>query len=380
LFWLSLLKQNILNPSKEEEEYSVSKQAELLARRPANVKKLLGSASIACPLNSKDILSVIKGKHVILMACNTRIKHVVPGIMRAAAELDAIVGFEMAKSEGDIDGGYTGQDPKTFFETIVGYAEDIGFGKPFFIHGDHITVKNASDKEVESARKLIAAELEHGYTSFAIDASFNLIPDNIRITTDLAQPIIEAGMGLEVEVGEVGPTGKDATLTTVKEAVDFISGLNANDIHPHMLAINNGSKHGNYLAGEKIFIDLERTGEIYNAVRKYGVVIAQHGITGTPVHLIGRFSEYGIRKGNVGTQWQNIAHEGLPQDLMEEMKDWSQEMGKNIKMATKSFKDKIDNIPQANKDAIANKAYEEAKILIKAFKAEGTATMVLEGL
>ncbi len=358
----------------------MSKQAELLARRPDNVKRKLGSASTACPLNSKDILGVVKDKHVILMACNTRIRHVVPGIMRAADELDAVVGFEMAKSEGHIDGGYTGQDPKTYFETLVGYAEEIGFTKPFFIHGDHITVKNTSDEEIEAARKLIAAELEHGYTSFAIDASFNLIPDNIRITTDLAQPIIAAGMGLEVEVGEVGPTGKEATLSTVEEAVEFITGLNSNNIHPHMLAVNNGSKHGNYLAGEQIFIDLERTGEIYNAVKSYGVVIAQHGITGTPLHLIGRFTEYGIRKGNVGTQWQNIAHEGLPKELMDEMRAWSKETGKNIKMATKPFKSKIDNIPQANKDAIANKAYEEAKTLIKAFKAEGTATMVLEGL
>ncbi len=356
------------------------KQDELLARRPDNVKKNLGSASKACPINSKDILNVLKDKHVILMACNTRIRHVVPGIMKAAEELDAIVGFEMAKSEGHIDGGYTGQDPKTYFETLVGYADEIGFTKPFYIHGDHITVKNTSDSEIESARQLIAAELENGYTSFAIDASFNLIPDNIRITTDLAQPIIDAGIGLEVEVGEVGPTGKEATLTTVEEAVEFITGLKANGVNPDMLAINNGSKHGNYLAGEQIFIDLERTGEIFKAVRPHGVVIAQHGITGTPLHLIGRFTEYGIRKGNVGTQWQNIAHEGLPTDLMEEMKAWSKENGKNIKMATKPFKEKIDNIPQSYKDTIAQKAYEEAKIMIKAFKAEGTASMVAEGL
>ncbi len=358
----------------------MSKQDELLARRPDNVKQKLGSESKACPLNTKDILSVIKDKEVILMACNTRIRHVVPGIMRAADELDAIVGFEMAKSEGHIDGGYTGQDPKTYFETLVGYAENMGFTKPFFIHGDHITVKNTSEEEIEEARKLIAAELEHGYTSFAIDASFNLIPDNIRITTDLAQPIIAAGIGLEVEVGEVGPTGKEATLTTVEEATEFITGLNGNDIHPDMLAINNGSKHGNYLEGEQIFIDLERTGEIYNAIKGHGVVIAQHGITGTPLHLIGRFSDYGIRKGNVGTQWQNIAHEGLPQDLMDSMKKWAKDNGKNVKMATKPFKSQIDGIPQADREKIANKAYEEAKTLIKAFKAEGTATMVLEGL
>ncbi len=358
----------------------MSKQTELLARRPESVKRKLGSNSKVCPLNSKDILSVLKDKKVILMACNTRIRHVVPGIMKAADELDAIVGFEMAKSEGHIDGGYTGQDPKTYFETLTGYAEEIGFTKPFFIHGDHITVKNTSAEAIEDARKLIAAELEHGYTSFAIDASFNLIPDNIKITTDLAQPIIAAGIGLEVEVGEVGPTGKAATLTTIEEALEFISGLNTNNIHPNMLAINNGSKHGNYLAGEQIFIDLERTGEIYNAVKSYGVVIAQHGITGTPLHLVGTFADYGIRKGNVGTHWQNIAHEGLPQDLMDEMRKWAKDNGKNIKMATKPFKAQIDSIPQKYKDQTADKAYEVAKDFIKAFRAEGTASMVLDGL
>ncbi|MBI5788334.1 MAG: class II fructose-bisphosphate aldolase [Candidatus Schekmanbacteria bacterium] len=352
----------------------------LLAKRPANVAKKLGLSSKVNLLNSKDILSVLKDRKVILMACNTRIKHVVPGIMRAAAELDAIVGYEMALSEGDVDGGYTGQDPKTYFETIVGYAEALNFTKPFFIHGDHITIKSTAEKDVERGRKLIAAELENGYTSFAIDASFNQIPDNIKITTDLAQPILKAGLGLEVEVGEVGPTGKEATLTTLEEGVSFIEGLIKNNVHPDMLAINNGSKHGNYLEGEKIFIDLERTGEIYNAIKQHGVVIAQHGITGTPLHLIGRFADYGIRKGNVGTQWQNIAHEGLPKELMEEMNKWCKETGKNIKMATKPFKEKIDNIPQSNKDFIANKAYEEAKILIKGFSAEGTATMVAEGL
>jgi len=358
----------------------MSKFDELLARRPEQVKKLLGTGSKVCLLNTKDILRGLGEAKVILMACNTRIKHVVPGIMRAAEELDAVVGFEMAKSEGHIDGGYTGQDPKTYFETIVGYAEEVGFTKPFFIHGDHITVKNTSEKEIEEARKLIAAELENGYTSFAIDASFNPIPDNIRITTDLAQPILEAGLGLEVEVGEVGPTGKEATLTTVEEAEEFITGLNDNGVHPDLLAINNGSKHGNYLEGEKIFIDLERTGEIFEKVRPFGVYIAQHGITGTPLHLVGRFADYGIRKGNVGTQWQNIAHEGLPRDLMDEMRKWAQEKGKDIKMATKPFKEQIDNIPKENRDWIANKAYEEAKALIKAFRAEGTASMVLEGL
>ncbi len=352
----------------------------VLARRPSYVLDKLGKESKACLLNSKDILRVLKDKKVIVMACNTRIKHVIPGIMRAAEELDAVVAFELAKSEGHIDGGYTGQDPETYFATVTGYAEEIKFTRPFFIHGDHITVKNTSEKEIESARQLIAAELGAGYTSFAIDASFNELPDNIRITADLAKPIIESGIGLEVEVGEIKSAGQEAMLTTVEEAVSFISGLKAKGVYPDMLAINNGSKHGNYLEGEKIFIDLERTGQVYETIKGDGVVIAQHGITGTPLHLVGRFADYGIRKGNVGTQWQNIAHKGLPADLMEEMRTWARENNKDIKMATKPFKKKIDSIPAENRKKIADQAYEEAKELIKAFRAVGTASLVIEGL
>jgi fructose-bisphosphate aldolase class II len=95
---------------------------------------------------------------------------------------------------------------------------------------------------------------------------------------------------------------------------------------------------------------------------------------------MGRFADYGIRKGNVGTQWQNVAHKGLPADLMEEMRAWARENNKDIKMAIKPFKQKIDNIPSEHKKMIEDMAYEEAKELIKAFRAVGTASIVIKGL
>jgi fructose-bisphosphate aldolase class II len=260
----------------------------------------------------------------------------------------------------------------------MGYAEEVGFTRPFYIHGDHITVKDTSEKEIEEAKKLIAAELEAGYTSFAIDASFNEIPDNIRITTGLAGPILDAGLGLEVEVGEIKSAGYEGEITTVEEAVAFISGLKENGIEPQFLAINNGSKHGNYLDGEEVNIDLDRTGAIYEAIAP--VVIAQHGTTGTPLRLVGRFADFGIRKANVGTHWQNVAHKHLPDDLMAEMKAWAEAEGKHIKMATKPFKAKIDAIPRANAEAIRQEAYETAKEYIIAFRAEGTASMIIDEL
>jgi len=352
----------------------------VLDRRPARVRERLGDDSRVCLLNSKDILRVLKDVEVIIMACNTRIKHVIPGILRAAEELDAVVGFELAKSECDLTGGYTGFTPDTYFQTVTDYATSTGHTRPFFIHGDHITIKDTSAAAIESGRELIKAELEAGYTSFAIDASFNPIPDNIRIATDLAQPILAAGIGLEVEVGEIGLTGTEKQLTTVEEATTYIEGLAQNGVHPDMLAINNGSKHGNYLEGEPVHIDLERTGEIYNAIKGRGVVIAQHGITGTPMHLVGKFADYGIRKGNVGTHWQNVAHQHLPADLMAEMKAWAESENKNVKMASKPFKERIDAVGAETVAAIEQAAYETAKEFFVAFRAPGTASRVIAGL
>lgn len=354
----------------------ITSDEKILDLRPDHIKEKLGSQSKVCLLNSHHIFSVLREERVIVMACNARIRHVIPGIMRAAEELDAVVAFELAKSEGGVDGGYTGQTPEIFFETIVGYAEKIGFSRPFFIHADHITVKDSSGQAFDSAKELIQAELEAGYTSFAIDASFNELPDNTEITTKLAQPIVEQGLGLEVEVGEIKYAGMEAQITTVEEATAFVSGLAEGGVHPDLLAVNNGSKHGNYLEGEKIFIDLDRTNEIYDAIKDRGVCIAQHGITGTPLHLVGKFADYGIRKGNVGTEWQNIAHQGLPQDLMDEMKKWAETNQKDMKFTTREFKKEIDSIAEKYIRQIENRSYETACDFIQAFRAKNLASLV----
>lgn len=352
----------------------------LLDLRPDYIKSKLGDNSRICLIGLHPIISALRDEKVMVMACNIRIIHAIPGIMKAAEDSDSIVGFELAKSEGDMNGGYTGMTPQLFADTIIGYADRLGFTKPFFIHADHTTVKDTSEKAVETARQLNQAQLKAGYTSFAIDASFNELDDNIRITTDLARTLSDRGIGLEVEVGEVKSVGQEAEVTTVEEGYTFIKALKDNGINPDLLAINNGSKHGNYLPGEEVNIDLKRTGEIFQAIRPYGVCIAQHGITGTPLHLMGQFTEYGIRKGNVGTLWQNIAHEHLPTDLMAEMKKWSKDNGKNIKEATKVFKAQIDSIPEADQKAIHEASRQAANEHFQAFRSVGSASLLKKKL
>jgi fructose-bisphosphate aldolase class II len=348
---------------------------------PENSRAVLGSGSKTCIINGRSAYNLARELPFIIMACNPRIKHVIPGIMRAAQELDALVAFELTATEGGLDGGYTGQTPTRFVEAIIEYAEAVNFSKPFIIHGDHITVKNSSQTELEAAADLIAAQLAAGYTSFAIDASFNPIRENIAIVTQLAPSITSLGLGLEVELGEVTPVGRESSLTTVADVEEFLSGLTECGVAAQLLAIDNGSKSGNYLDGEHISIDLQRTGEIYAAAERFGVTgLVQHGITGTPLRIVGKLAEYGIRKGNIGTLWQNVGHAGLPPDLIDAMREWSREQRRDIKYATAHFYEQINAISAEDRKLIADLAYREAKEFITAFNAKGSVTRIAEAL
>ncbi len=111
-------------------------------------------------MSSKDIFRVLRKEKLIVMACNARISHSIPGLMRAAKAMDAVIGFELAKSESNLKGGYTGFTPKLFFETIIDYAQKENFDLPFFIHADHTTVKDTSREAIEEARELNESNFE----------------------------------------------------------------------------------------------------------------------------------------------------------------------------------------------------------------------------
>ena len=259
------------------------------------------------PIPGSTIFNGISGKKAIIMAANTRIATVAEGIFKAAKDTDSAVFMELARSESDLKGGYTGMTPQVFSEKMNAAAKATGCDV-WALHADHITIKKGDAAEVDGTKQLIDAQVKAGYTSFAIDAShiFNFegknvreeLEENIRVTTDLARHIRQKmnrkEFGLEVEVGEIGRKDTEGlVLTRPEEAVEFIKALNENDVHPHVLAIANGSSHGHtYDANgnviEQLSIDIPQTKAIAKALRDNNlhVGIAQHGITGTPRDLI----------------------------------------------------------------------------------------------
>lgn len=338
----------------------------------------------------------------IIMACNTRIgKGIVEGILRAAKDTRSPIIFELAKSESDLKGGYTGLTPKIYGDLVRSVAEKVEYPN-YVIHGDHIKIGKLSD--IPDVKKLVSAQISAGYTSFAIDASFlydvsgtndkEHLEKNIDATTELAHFIQdELGhkkFGLEVEVGEIGKKDPETGLvkTTVSEAQTFIEALHENDVYPHFLAIANGSVHGfqydesgNPLP--QVGIDIPLTKKIGEAIKPMGVKIAQHGITGTPLEIIAsKFPKNVLGKGNVGTNWMTIAWDVLKifePELFQTVFDWTlnKYAKENVpvnetfltysKMAIIQHYDEIYSVNQNTEHALSSTAYASALLFLKAF-------------
>jgi fructose-bisphosphate aldolase class II len=367
------------------------------------------------PIPGSSIFRGISGQKTIVMAANTRIATVAKGIFRAAKDTDSAVFMELARSECDLKGGYTGLTPRDFSEKMREAAKAVEFDV-WALHADHITIKTGEPAEIEGTKQLIDAQIAAGYTSFAIDAShlFNFegktvrqeLDKNISVTANLAMYIktrMQGGdFGLEVEVGEIGrKDGHGMILTKPEEAVEFIKALHEQGVHPQVLAIANGSTHGHVYdekgnVVEQLSIDIPQTKAVAKALRdnKLHVGIAQHGITGTPRDLINQhFPKGDIIKGNVGTFWQDVVFNILKvyePGLYKNIQEWtlekyrpanptkkdSQIFDGNCKFAIKEFFKEIYSVEEDTEQAIQAMAYAESLIFFKAFSSYGSASQV----
>ena len=367
------------------------------------------------PIPGSTIFRGISGQKTIIMAANTRIATVAQGIFKAAKETDSAVFMELARSECDLKGGYTGLTPMDFSAKMREAAKAAQFDI-WALHADHITIKTGEPAEIESTKQLIDAQIQAGYTSFAIDAShlFNFegktvrqeLDKNITATSDLALYIKNRmkskDFGLEVEVGEIGrKDGHGMILTKPEEAVEFIKALQENDVYPQVLAIANGSTHGHVYDEqgnviEQLSIDIPQTKAVAQALRENNlhVGIAQHGITGTPRDLINQhFPKGDIIKGNVGTFWQDVVFSTLKvyePALYKDIREWTLEkyrpanQGKkdsqifdgNCKFAIKEFFKEIYSVEEGTEQAIRAMAYAESLVFFKAFSSYGSASRV----
>ncbi len=267
--------------------------------RPPNITRLFpNSKALIVSGKAIDRAMIAKGG-AMTIAANGRSSFVIRGALQAAQRANAAIIVEIAKSEGGAK-AYCAVSLWNLARQVDAICNELGIVVPVAIHADHYGIKGPED--VAKAKVEIPSLFDAGVTSIAIDASHLPDDENLLASIELHE-CVPSWASLETEVGEIKGS---AGLSTAEEALFLIRGLNAHDIFPDWIALNNGTTHGLEASDEGI--QLELTLEIHRALAKYGVSGAQHGTSGNNSDRLRRItSETATTKANVATALQMIS-------------------------------------------------------------------------
>ncbi|WP_300462270.1 class II fructose-bisphosphate aldolase [Desulfobacula sp.] len=267
--------------------------------RPPNVKTLFPHSKALLVSGKYIDLAMLRKGNCMTIAANGRNAFVIRGALAAAQRANAAIIIEIARSEGGT-GAYCAVNLWNIARQTDAFMNELGITIPVAIHADHFGIKTPED--IDPAKTEIQSLFDAGITSIAIDASH--MPDEQNLLANLAlYPYIPDWAGLETEVGEIkGKLG----LSTAQEACFLIQGLNAHNIFPNWIALNNGTTHG--IEASDTGINVELTAQIHEALSKYKVSGAQHGTSGNNSDRLREIaSKTRTTKANVATALQMIS-------------------------------------------------------------------------
>ncbi|MDD5206610.1 MAG: class II fructose-bisphosphate aldolase, partial [Desulfobacterales bacterium] len=199
--------------------------------------------------------------------------------------------------------------------------------------------------------------------------------------------------------------GKEG-LSTVEEALFLIQGLNARNIFPDWIALNNGTTHG--IEASDAGIQVELTRDIHNALARYKVSGAQHGTSGNSSERLRRIAQetrttkanvatalqmisWGLKVNEYGNAYQDenkdfikLQELGVTDQMWEEMKSYALSKsikGGDFKKLNLPFENKLLGLPREIRDRMA-KGVEDFthELLTRVFNAADTAPLAIEAI
>lgn len=365
--------------------------------RPPNIQTLFPN-SRALLVSGKviDRAMLAKGK-AMTMAANGRNHFIIRGALMAAQKANAAIIIEIARSEGGAN-AYCPVNYWNIARQVDAICNELHITVPVAVHADHYGIKK--DEDIAFAKVEIPTLFEAGLTSIAIDASH--MPDDKNLLSNMAlNPLIPAWAGLETEVGEI--KGKEG-LSTPEEALFLIRGLNAHNIFPDWIALNNGTTHGIEASDQGIQVAL--TADIHKRLADYKISGAQHGTSGNSSERLKEIArKTRTTKANVATALQMISwglqvndygnailddngnfikvkDEGVTEAMWKSMVEYADAKGwkgGNYKNLNLPFENKLLGQPKTIRERMARRVEKFVyQLLVDVFNAKDTAPLAIE--
>lgn len=371
----------------------------LAVGRPPNIVRLFPN-SRALIVSGKVIDRALRAKgKAMTIAANGRNNFIIRGALLAAQRANAAIIIEIARSEGGAN-AYCPVNYWNMARQVDQAMNELGITMPVAIHADHYGIKKEAD--LDFAKVEIPTIFEAGITSIAIDASH--LPDDKNLLTNLAlTQLVPAWAGLETEIGEIKG---DQGLSTPAEALFLIQGLNAHNVFPDWIALNNGTTHGIEESGQGIQVEL--TAEVHAGLARYHVSGAQHGTSGNSSERLREIAaKTSTTKANVATALQMVSwglqvndygnaildadgnfikvkDAGVTETMWHEMVAYAEANGwkkGNYKSLNLPFEPKLMGQPRAIRERMAQRVEDFVyNLLINVFNAQDSAPLGIKAI
>ncbi len=245
-------------------------------------------------VTSKELLDRAKADRYAVAAFNTNNMEYTQAILEAAAELNAPVIVQAAKSEADYMNGFA------FVAMLKALAENLPI--PVCINLDH---GPSLDEAVRCLR--------YGFTSVMYDGSALPLEENIANTKNVVAAAHACGVSVEGEIGVIGqavdgPEGLKNEGTGLADPDQCEQFVKETGVDCFAAAI--GNAHGLYSREPKLRFDLLKDIE-----KRTGIPLVLHGGTGIPEEDIRKAITMGVTKINFSTVMRKGCIETLTETL-----------------------------------------------------------------
>jgi len=157
----------------------------ILAFRPASVVGRLPSRSDACPLSLGELLEAAAGYQLPSIEASS--PDVVRAALVAAKVLHSTIGLTLP-------GGVA---PEPWFERVTRTADEIAAALPLFLSAE-VALEGEGAPALDRAGQEVWRLVEAGLTHLAFDAARVAPPDRARVLCEVAGPVRERGLCLDV--------------------------------------------------------------------------------------------------------------------------------------------------------------------------------------
>ncbi|HYH97063.1 hypothetical protein [Hyalangium sp.] len=331
----------------------------ILRLRPANVVGRLGQGSTLPILEPRRLGRALLERRVPLLCVPVLIPPVMAGLLRAARELDAVIGLSCpALYERPVAA-------EAFITALKNEGEGL-HRKPFFLQAGPLRLNSSSPAALEQAYAVACKLLDAGFSLLSLDGSRLGVANSVQACRDLVQ----ATMGKGVAVELTAPRNAGGR-TSAEGLRNYLQSLEKAGARPDFMRVGvplpeEEQRHDG--------LDTALLGELAAVASRFGVelTVADRGRTSHSEFV--EWARVGARKLDAGDTFSRIVLDALPEDVSKGLLAHAEETQIPVADLLGASESILQGLDARTQDRLEALSFADALALLGALRAANSAT------